>query len=105
VIRRKLDAFLCRPGPDPQGGTDLEHFVGYDFGTSIKADDTVANLRSCYRDQTFRSPDALVGLQAPETVVEAPIGSNAKRGGLFLMVRVGTEADEAGPLATEGGEL
>ena len=49
--------------------------------------------------------DSVPASLAPETVVEASIRGYAERWGLLLMVRVGTEACEAGALSSQGGEL
>jgi hypothetical protein len=52
--------------------------------------------------------DELDGVAAPLTakaVIEAAVRGDAEGRSFFLVVRVGAEADEAGSLAPEGGEL
>jgi hypothetical protein len=49
--------------------------------------------------------DGVPAALASETVVEASVQGDAERRGLLLVVGIGAEACEAGPLALEGREL
>src|SRR5215216_7194003 len=105
VVGCELEAFFRRAGLNFQCRTRLEPLISYGLVASTEPDDLIAGLHLGYWNQTPRGPNALVGFQTPETVVEALVRGDTEGRGFLLVVWVGTETCEAGSLASEGRKL